>query len=115
MANAKWVVPRILGYVSEHLNCKPSTIQSRMKRKYKVEISYWTAWHARHICLEKVYGSFEDNYTCVPELCRQIQLANSGSVATWSKEEGVAEQFGGLFVMYKASLYGSLRRGTTYA
>ncbi|MCL7046036.1 hypothetical protein MKW94_007231 [Papaver nudicaule] len=109
MANAKWVVPRIFDYVSEHINCKPSTIQRGMKRKYKVEISYWTAWHARHICLEKVYGSFEDSYGCVPELCRQIRLANPDNVATWSKEEGVAEQFGVLFVMYKASLDGFLK------
>ncbi|KAI3986554.1 hypothetical protein MKX01_014092, partial [Papaver californicum] len=43
----------------------------------------------------------------VPELCRQIQLANPGSMATWSKE-GVNEQFAGLFIMYKASLDGFL-------
>ncbi|MCL7029985.1 hypothetical protein MKW94_014270 [Papaver nudicaule] len=107
MANAKWVAKRIMCYVSDHINCKPSTIQSRMKRKHKVEISYWTAWHARHMCLENIFGSFEDSYRCVPELCRQIKEANPGSIATWSKE-GVGEQFTGLFVMYKASLDGFL-------
>ncbi|MCL7049536.1 hypothetical protein MKW94_010624 [Papaver nudicaule] len=107
MANARWVAPRIMGYVSDHINCKPSAIQSRMQRKYKVKISYRTAWHARHICLEKFFGSFEDSYRWVPELCRQIMETNPGSIATWSKE-GVQEQFNGLFVMYKASLDGFL-------
>ncbi|KAI3874383.1 hypothetical protein MKX03_025855, partial [Papaver bracteatum] len=62
MANARWVALRIMGYVKDHVKCKPSTIKRRVKRKYKVKISYWTDWHARHICLERIFGSFEKTY-----------------------------------------------------
>ncbi|KAI3899407.1 hypothetical protein MKW92_010811 [Papaver armeniacum] len=89
-----------MGYVKDHVKCKPSTIKRRVKRKYKVKISYWTAWHARHICLERIFGSFEKSYG-------QIMEANPGSIATWSKDT-VHHQFEGLFVMYKASLDGFL-------
>ncbi|RZC75346.1 hypothetical protein C5167_050829 [Papaver somniferum] len=107
MANARWVALRIMRYVKDHVQCKPSTIKRRVKRKYKVKISYWTAWHARHICLERIFGSYEKSYGQVPELCRQIMEANPGSIATWSKDT-VHRQFEGLFVMYKASLDGFL-------
>ncbi|KAI3889850.1 hypothetical protein MKW92_033446 [Papaver armeniacum] len=107
MANARWVSWRIMGYMKDHIKCKPSTIMNRMKRKHGVTISYWTAWHARHMCLERIFGSYEKSYRQVPELCRQILLENPGSVAKWSKDI-VHNQFEGLFVMYKASLDGFL-------
>ncbi|KAI3838494.1 hypothetical protein MKX03_013258, partial [Papaver bracteatum] len=96
-----------MGYVKDHVKCKSSTIKRRVKRKYKVKISYWNSWHARHICLERIFGSFEKSYGQVPELCRQIMEANPWSIATWSKDT-VHHQFEGLFVMYKASLDGFL-------
>ncbi|KAI3934289.1 hypothetical protein MKW98_009270 [Papaver atlanticum] len=99
MANARWVSWRIMGYMKDHIKCKPSTIMNRMKRKHGVTISYWTAWHARHMCLREIFGSYEKSYRQVPELCRQILLENPGSIAKWSKDI-VHHQFEGLFVMF---------------
>ncbi|KAI3868507.1 hypothetical protein MKX03_035680, partial [Papaver bracteatum] len=62
MANARWVSWRIMGYMKDHIKCKPSTIMNRMKRKHGVNISYWTAWHDRHMCLERIFGSYEKSY-----------------------------------------------------
>lgn len=96
---------KILGYVRDNPDCKPKAIRKRANRKYKVNISYWTAWHARWRCLEMILGSFEDSYAKVPELCEQIKKDNPGSIATFSRDSRT-KQFTGLCVAYNASLEG---------
>ncbi|KAI3837766.1 hypothetical protein MKX03_029021 [Papaver bracteatum] len=105
LANIKLVAQKIPGYVRDNHDCNPKAIRIRVKRKYKVNISYWTAWHARWRCLEMILGSFEDSYAKVPELCEKIKEDNPGSIDSFSRDSRT-KQFTGLCVAYNASIEG---------
>ncbi|MCL7049550.1 hypothetical protein MKW94_007181, partial [Papaver nudicaule] len=82
LARARWVFRMMLDKFKAHPNYKPKNFQAEIKREHKVEISYMTAWHARHLCIERVMGNFEESYSFLPEFCSQLLKKNPGSVAT---------------------------------
>ncbi|OVA12036.1 hypothetical protein BVC80_1481g31 [Macleaya cordata] len=84
MANARWVPRNMLDTFRTHPKYKPKDIRAEVMFKMKVKISYWTAWHARWICLEKIMGNYEESYKLLPELCTQVLSSNPGSTATIS-------------------------------
>ncbi|OVA11992.1 hypothetical protein BVC80_8167g6 [Macleaya cordata] len=65
---------------------KPKDIIEDFWEEFTWDISYWVAWRARTIEMERIFGNYEDGYKLAPELCRQMLEANPGSVATWSCE-----------------------------
>ncbi|MCL7033786.1 hypothetical protein MKW94_001516, partial [Papaver nudicaule] len=81
-STTKWVFRMMLDKFKAHPNYKPKNFQAEIKREHKVEISYMTAWHARHLCIERVMGNFEESYSFLPEFCSQLLKKNPGSVAT---------------------------------
>ncbi|RZC55894.1 hypothetical protein C5167_014746 [Papaver somniferum] len=81
-----WVTSIVLTYMKERLHTKPPTIRKMVLKKKKVQISYWTALRARHMCLEKIHGlgSYERSFRLVPELCHQIKAINPSNIAVWT-------------------------------
>ncbi|OVA03931.1 hypothetical protein BVC80_8697g14 [Macleaya cordata] len=76
MANVRWVAKKMLATFRNHQKYKPGCFRAEVLAKYKVKISYCCAWHARHLCLEKIMGNYEENYRLAPELCTQILESN---------------------------------------
>ncbi|KAI3963605.1 hypothetical protein MKW92_038167 [Papaver armeniacum] len=87
-----------------HPNYKPKDFKSEVKRVHSVEISYWTAWHAWHMCMERFFGNYEESYALSPECCEQILKRNDGSIASCATDE--AGKFKHLCIAYKCSLEG---------
>lgn len=64
-----------------------------------------SAYKARIIAHENIYGRYDEGFKLCPELCRQILLKNPGSIAQWSRS-CVDHKFVGLCIAFKASLDG---------
>ncbi|KAI3937143.1 hypothetical protein MKW92_040015 [Papaver armeniacum] len=80
LANARWVAKVMLECYKAHPNYKPRDFITEVKKNHKVDISYFTAWHAFHLCNEKIMGSYEEGYSLLPALCDQIKGENNGFV-----------------------------------
>ncbi|KAF6173677.1 hypothetical protein GIB67_023036 [Kingdonia uniflora] len=86
----------------------PKAIKTRMKTKFGVEISYWTAWNARQIYMESIVGSYDQGYNELPSLCVEILKSNPGSIArTWRQDDTL--QWTGTLVASRASLNGFVK------
>ncbi|KAF6172626.1 hypothetical protein GIB67_041949 [Kingdonia uniflora] len=57
LCNTPWVTREVEALVRDVRAMTPKAIKTRMKTKFGVEISYWTAWNARQICMESIVGS----------------------------------------------------------
>lgn len=53
----------------------------------------------------RIFGSYEESYALVPELCRQLHVVNEGNIAKYSMNN-MTETFTGLGVAFKACIYG---------
>ncbi|KAF6147951.1 hypothetical protein GIB67_001526 [Kingdonia uniflora] len=96
LVNTLWITNEIEELVRDVKTLTPKDVQTTIKRKYGVNVSYYTAWNAKTICIEKITGSFDDGYNRLPELTRQVLSSNPGSIATWRQKgliESVAEVF----------------------
>ncbi|KAI3832164.1 hypothetical protein MKX03_015315, partial [Papaver bracteatum] len=82
-----WVFRVMLETFMAHPNYKVKDFQAEVKRVHHVEISYWTAWHAWHMCMERVFGNYEESYAMSPECCSQILNRNLGSIASVATDE----------------------------
>lgn len=52
----------------------PYDLAAQFKRDTKVTIAYHTAWRARVMVLEKLYGSYEKSYQQVPNFCEMVKV-----------------------------------------
>ncbi|KAF6176541.1 hypothetical protein GIB67_007924 [Kingdonia uniflora] len=68
LCNTPWVAREVEALVRDVSAMTPKAIKTRMKTKFGVEISYWTAWNARQICMESIVGSFDQGYNELPSL-----------------------------------------------
>ncbi|KAF6143252.1 hypothetical protein GIB67_039035 [Kingdonia uniflora] len=84
LANALWIVNEIEELVRDVKTLTPNDVQTIIRRKYGVNISYYTAWNAKTIYIEMITGSFDDGYNRLPKLTRKVFSSNPGSIATWS-------------------------------
>ncbi|KAF6175235.1 hypothetical protein GIB67_030453 [Kingdonia uniflora] len=108
LCNAPWIAREVETLVRDVRAMIPKAIKTRMKTQYGVEISYWTAWNARQICLESIVGSYDQGYHDLPSLCVEILKSNPGSIArTWRQDDTL--QWTGTLVAFKASLNGFVK------
>ncbi|XP_026429724.1 uncharacterized protein LOC113326164 [Papaver somniferum] len=56
----------------------PYDLAAQFKRDTKVTIAYHTAWRARVMVLEKLYGSYEKSYQQVPNFCEMVKGWKAG-------------------------------------
>ncbi|KAF6166829.1 hypothetical protein GIB67_005705 [Kingdonia uniflora] len=83
-----WVAREVELLVKDVRAMTPNAIKARIKTKYGVEISYWTAWNARQICMESKVGSYAQGYHDLPSLYAEILKSNPGSIArTWRHDD----------------------------
>ena len=54
-------------------------IQTKVFVRFNYRISYGKAWRAKHMALEKRFGSYFDAYDCVVRLLRTLQYRNPGT------------------------------------
>ncbi|KAF5185915.1 hypothetical protein FRX31_024498, partial [Thalictrum thalictroides] len=83
----------------------PKGLKDEIFRLSGVNVSYYTAYKAREKLQAKINGTFEQGFSLVPELQRQVLKANPGSVCRWFMDEETHE-FSGFFLAYEASLKG---------
>ncbi|KAF6165813.1 hypothetical protein GIB67_012710 [Kingdonia uniflora] len=105
LANTLWVANEIEETVRDMKKKSPQDAMTIISRRYGVNLSYFTAWNAKTICMEKIIGSFDEGYTLMPELCRQILISNPSSIAKCSTDDGT-KMWTGTCIAYKASLDG---------
>ncbi|XP_026420744.1 uncharacterized protein LOC113316808 [Papaver somniferum] len=91
-----------------HPNYKPRDFMTEVKKNHKVEISYYTAWHAYHLCNEKILGSYEEGYSLLPALCDQILKENTTNIAKLTTDP-LTKKFKSLCVAYRVSLDGFVK------
>ncbi|OVA06102.1 hypothetical protein BVC80_93g2 [Macleaya cordata] len=78
-------------------NYKPSLIVEDFWQEFMVDISYWVAWRVKGVALERIYSSYDESYKLSPEICRQLILANPGTVTSVSKDD-VTKVFDGICI-----------------
>ncbi|KAF6153496.1 hypothetical protein GIB67_027363 [Kingdonia uniflora] len=84
LANAQWVANDCEKMVRDVKTVTPVDIIPRIRREYGVNISYYTTWNTKTICVERITGSFDEGYNIMQELCRQVLLSNPGSIVKYS-------------------------------
>ena len=55
-------------------------IQTHIKEKLNVDISYGKAWKARKTAIERVYGTWESNFEELPAYMKELQSSNPGTI-----------------------------------
>ncbi|KAF6168594.1 hypothetical protein GIB67_005206, partial [Kingdonia uniflora] len=109
LCNAPWVAREVEALVIDVRAMTPKVIKTRMKTKFGIEISYWTAWNARQICMESIVGSYDQSYNELPSLCVEILKSNPGSIArTWRQDDIL--QWTGTLVAFRVYLNGFVKR-----
>ncbi|MCL7041421.1 hypothetical protein MKW94_025253, partial [Papaver nudicaule] len=108
----RWVFRVMLDKFKAHPHYKPKHFQAELKLAHKVEISYMTAWHARHLCIERVMGNFEESYRLLPEFCNQVLKRNPGIVATCKFDDD--GRFVNCCIAYKCSIDGFVNGGRPF-
>ncbi|XP_026377633.1 uncharacterized protein LOC113271924 [Papaver somniferum] len=103
LANTRWVAKVMLECYKAHPNYKPRDFITEVKKNHKVDISYFTAWHAFHLFNEKIMGSYEEGYSLLPVLCDQIKGENSRNIVKF-KTDLVTGGFVSLCIAYRVSL-----------
>ncbi|KAF9619909.1 hypothetical protein IFM89_009691 [Coptis chinensis] len=91
-------------FARAHPTFAPVDLFNEIYCKYGVHISYWTAWRARIMLLEKMHGNYEEGYMVISEMKKQILERNKRSIVKWYKDS--VNEFVGFFVAYKTSLDG---------
>ncbi|KAF9601911.1 hypothetical protein IFM89_023975 [Coptis chinensis] len=103
-AKAPWAVNELEVFARANPTFAPVDLFNEIYCKYGVHISYWTAWRARIMLLEKMHGNYEEGYMVISEMKKQILERNKRSIVKWYKDS--VNEFVGFFVAYKTSLDG---------
>ncbi|KAF6173738.1 hypothetical protein GIB67_042906 [Kingdonia uniflora] len=74
LANTLWIANEIKELVRDVKTLTLKDVQTTIRIKDGVNVSYYTAWNANTICIERITGSFDDGYNRLPELTRQVFL-----------------------------------------
>ncbi|KAF6165656.1 hypothetical protein GIB67_011758 [Kingdonia uniflora] len=109
LANALWVA----NYCGDGLRniklSRPIDVFTTIRRKFGIDLSYWTSWNAWTICMERIIGSYDEGYFKMPSLTIELLTTNPGSIIGCSRDDATL-QWTGTMVMFKAS-YDSWLRG----
>ncbi|KAF6141217.1 hypothetical protein GIB67_024301 [Kingdonia uniflora] len=83
LANILWVA----NYYEDRLKniklSRPIDVFTTIRRKFGINLSYWTAWNAWTICMEKIVGSYDKGYFKMSSLVRELLIVNPGSIIGW--------------------------------
>ncbi|KAF6161345.1 hypothetical protein GIB67_009232 [Kingdonia uniflora] len=108
LANALWVA----NYCEDELrNIKlsmPIDVFTTIRRKFGIDLSYWTAWNAWTICMEMIVGSYDEGYFKMPSLVRELIIVNPRNIIGYSRDNATL-QWTRTAVMFKTSYEGWLR------
>ncbi|KAF6175858.1 hypothetical protein GIB67_003346 [Kingdonia uniflora] len=105
LTNAQWVANDYEEMVRDVKIVTPTDIITRIRRTYEVNINYYTAWNAKTICVERIIGCFDEGYSIMQELCRQVLLSNPGSIGKCGCDPHT-KMWTGTCITFKASLDG---------
>ncbi|KAF6145582.1 hypothetical protein GIB67_037615 [Kingdonia uniflora] len=108
LANVLWVA----NYCEDGLRniklSRPIDVFTTIRRKFGIDLFYWTFWNAWTICMERIVGSYDERYFKMPSLTIEPLTANPGSIIGCSRDDATL-QWTGTMVMFKASYDGWLR------
>ncbi|KAF6147506.1 hypothetical protein GIB67_014645 [Kingdonia uniflora] len=68
LAYAGWVANEVEQLIRSVRSSRPCDVQEAIRTKYGIDVSYFTAWNAWTICIEKKVGPYDKNYIVKPEL-----------------------------------------------
>ncbi|KAF6145436.1 hypothetical protein GIB67_032559 [Kingdonia uniflora] len=108
LANVGWVINEVEQLIRTVRTTMPFDVQEAIKIKFGVDISYYTAYNAWSICMERIVGSYDEAYTIMLELTIQVLLANPGSIAICSLDLAI-NQWMTTCITYKGSIEGFLQ------
>ncbi|XP_076932376.1 uncharacterized protein LOC143597853 [Bidens hawaiensis] len=80
---SKVVATHIQQQVLANLSYMVKQIQSLIKEKLNVDITYGKAWAARKKSIENIYGSWDENFQELPSYIMALQQANPGTIVQW--------------------------------
>ncbi|KAG7640688.1 MULE transposase domain [Arabidopsis suecica] len=85
-----------------------AVIKKFLLDEYHVSISYWKAWRAREVAMEKSLGSMAGSYALVPAYARLLQQANLGSLCftEYDDEQNGPRRFKYQFIAFATSIKG---------
>ncbi|XP_026419534.1 uncharacterized protein LOC113315473 [Papaver somniferum] len=81
---ADWYMHRLETLGSKNKIPDPESLANEFNKTIKVNIKYHTAWRARNIVLQKLHGSYEEQYKKIPAFCEMVKEKMPGSVASFS-------------------------------
>jgi len=75
---------------------------------YHVSISYWKAWRAREVAMEKSLGSMAGSYALIPAYAGLLQQVNTGSMCftEYDDQPNGPHRFKYQFIAFTASIKG---------
>ncbi|KAL5561776.1 hypothetical protein UlMin_031523 [Ulmus minor] len=106
-ASVQWVAESVEQRLRENPNCKPKDLLEEIHRVHGITLSYKQAWRGKERIMATVRGSFEEDYSLLPQYCDQIRRTNPGSIALVYGNP-VDHSFHRLFVSFQASIHGFL-------
>ncbi|XP_026417214.1 uncharacterized protein LOC113312691 [Papaver somniferum] len=83
---ADWYMERLETLGNKNNIPDPESLANEFNKTMKVNIKYHTAWRARNIVLQKLYGSYEEQYKKIPAFCEMVKEKMADSVASFSYE-----------------------------
>lgn len=71
-----------LSHTDKKVIPKPRQIQGDFKASHLTKIPYHTAWKARNLVLEGIYGNYEESFKMVPTFCKMV--SDKGNLANFT-------------------------------
>ncbi|XP_026417243.1 uncharacterized protein LOC113312721 [Papaver somniferum] len=81
---ADWYMHRLETLGRKNKIPDPESLANEFNKTMKVNIKYHTAWRARNIVLQKLHGSYEEQYKKIPAFCEMVKEKMPGSVSSFS-------------------------------
>ncbi|KAF6175942.1 hypothetical protein GIB67_003430 [Kingdonia uniflora] len=76
LANALWVA----NYYEDGLRniklSRPIDVFTTIRRKFCIDLSYWTSWNVWTICMEMITGSYDEGCLKMPSLTIELLTTN---------------------------------------
>ncbi|XP_031116672.1 uncharacterized protein LOC116020333 [Ipomoea triloba] len=80
MCRSKLIAALVTHKIRDDPHYKVKHIQSDVKNKYGLDVTYRKAWYARQKCIEQEYGKFGDSYNELPFFLQSVQTTNPSTV-----------------------------------
>ncbi|XP_016494791.1 uncharacterized protein LOC107813983 [Nicotiana tabacum] len=104
-ANSNFISEQILEHVRDKkIEVTPTFVESKMKKKFGIDIGYHKAWRAIQKAIASIRGKPEENYQILPSYIHMIVHRNLGTYTSIKRDE--QNRFAYMFFSPAASIVG---------